>query len=210
MGAWMDRRGKFITLEGIDGAGKSTHMDWIRNFLQQRGVPVVITREPGGTPLGEALREVILHQPMAAETEALLIFAARWEHLVQVIRPALAQGRWVVSDRFTDATFAYQGGGRGVADEKLAALETWVHPDLQPDLTLLFDVPEALAQQRRGEVRKKDRFEGEEETFFARVRAKYQARARRYPDRIRVIDATRPIVGIQKELEVILASLFKD
>lgn len=206
----MDRRGKFITLEGIDGAGKSTHMDWIRNFLQQRGVPVVITREPGGTPLGEALREVILHQPMAAETEALLIFAARWEHLVQVIRPALAQGRWVVSDRFTDATFAYQGGGRGVADEKLAALETWVHPDLQPDLTLLFDVPEALAQQRRGEVRKKDRFEGEEETFFARVRAKYQARARRYPDRIRVIDATRPIVGIQKELEVILASLFKD
>lgn len=206
----MDRRGKFITLEGIDGAGKSTHMDWIRNFLQQRGVPVVITREPGGTPLGEALREVILHQPMAAETEALLIFAARWEHLVQVIRPALAQGRWVVSDRFTDATFAYQGGGRGVADEKLAALETWVHPDLQPDLTLLFDVPEALAQQRRGEVRKKDRFEGEEETFFARVRAKYQARARRYPDRIRVIDATHPIVGIQKELEVILASLFKD
>jgi dTMP kinase len=210
MGAWMDRRGKFITLEGIDGAGKSTHMEWIRDFLQQRGVPVVITREPGGTPLGEALREVILHQPMAAETEALLIFAARWEHLVQVIRPALAQGRWVISDRFTDATFAYQGGGRGVADEKLAALETWVHPDLQPDLTLLFDVPEALAQQRRGEVRKKDRFEGEEETFFARVRAKYQARARRYPDRIRVIDATRPIVGIQKELEVILASLFKD
>lgn len=206
----MDRRGKFITLEGIDGAGKSTHMEWIRDFLQQRGVPVVITREPGGTPLGEALREVILHQPMAAETEALLIFAARWEHLVQVIRPALAQGRWVISDRFTDATFAYQGGGRGVADEKLAALETWVHPDLQPDLTLLFDVPEALAQQRRGEVRKKDRFEGEEETFFARVRAKYQARARRYPDRIRVIDATRPIVGIQKELEVILASLFKD
>ncbi|WP_333839277.1 dTMP kinase [Pelomicrobium sp.] len=206
----MDRRGKFITLEGIDGAGKSTHMEWIRDFLQQRGVPVVITREPGGTPLGEALREVILHQPMAAETEALLIFAARWEHLVQVIRPALAQGRWVVSDRFTDATFAYQGGGRGVADEKLAALETWVHPDLQPDLTLLFDVPEALAQQRRGEVRKKDRFEGEEAAFFARVRAKYQARARRYPDRIRVIDATRPVVGIQKELEVILASLFKD
>ncbi|GIX26539.1 MAG: thymidylate kinase [Burkholderiales bacterium] len=203
-------RGKFITLEGIDGAGKSTHMDWIRDFLQGRGVPVVMTREPGGTPLGEALREVILHQPMAAETETLLVFAARWEHLVRVIRPALATGRWVVSDRFTDATFAYQGGGRGVADEKLAALEAWVHPDFQPDLTLLFDAPEALARQRRGEGRKRDRFEGEEEAFFARVREKYLARARRYPDRIRVIDATRPIESIQKELEVILSSLVKN
>ncbi len=206
----MGVRGKFITLEGIDGAGKSTHMDWIRSFLQGRRVPVVMTREPGGTPLGEALREVILHQPMTAETETLLIFAARWEHLAQVIRPALGAGRWVVSDRFTDATFAYQGGGRGVAEEKLAALEAWVHPDLQPDLTLLFDAPEALAQQRRSEGRKRDRFEGEEGAFFARVRERYLARAQRYPDRIRVIDAARPIQAIQKELEVILSTLLKN
>src|SRR6476620_10555870 len=145
-------RGKFITFEGIDGAGKTTHLAWFRERLQDKlgpgGTAVVATREPGGTSLGEALRELLLHETMHLETEALLMFAARREHLAQVIEPALANGTWVISDRFTDATFAYQGGGRGLALDKLALLEKWVHPDRQPDLTLLFDVPLEVARQR--------------------------------------------------------------
>ncbi|PZP64841.1 MAG: dTMP kinase [Azospira oryzae] len=204
-------RGRFITLEGIDGTGKSTHMDWIRRFLEHRGVSVVVTREPGGTALGEALREVILRQSMHPETETLLIFAARCEHLTRVIRPALEAGRWVVSDRFTDATFAYQSGGRGVAEEQVAALEAWVHPDLQPDLTLLFDTSEAVARERLGaNHRELDRFEQEPEAFFGQVRLGYLTRARRFPERIRVIDASRNVEEIQKELEVILLSILKN
>ena len=139
---------KFITFEGIDGAGKSTHLPWFADTLRQRGLEVVVTREPGGTPLGERLREILLHQPMGICTEAMLMFAARLEHVDQVIKPALRAGKWVVSDRFSDASFAYQGGGRGMDWEKLRQLEQWVHPDLQPDLTLFFDVPVEIARNR--------------------------------------------------------------
>ncbi|HSQ03606.1 MAG TPA: dTMP kinase, partial [Burkholderiales bacterium] len=152
-------RGKFITLEGIDGAGKSTHIAVVAEHLRARAKEVVVTREPGGTPLGEKLRDLLLSQPMHIETETLLMFAARREHIAQVIAPALAAGRWVLSDRFTDATYAYQGAGRGMARDKLALLERWVQAGLQPDLTLVFDVPVEVAAQRLSGSRR-DRFEG--------------------------------------------------
>ena len=144
----MMNKAKFITFEGVDGAGKSSHIVSFAEALRGRGLDVVVTREPGGTPLGERLREILLNAPMLAETEALLMFAARLEHIEQVIKPALQRGTWVVSDRFSDASFAYQGGGRGVALAKLEQLERWVHQDLQPDLTLLFDIPVEVARQR--------------------------------------------------------------
>lgn len=206
-------RGKFITLEGLDGAGKSTHLIWLVEALRARGRPVVQTREPGGTPLGEKLRALLLAEPMHLETEALLMFAARREHIAQVIEPALARGDWVVCDRFTDASFAYQGGGRGLAKEKLATLEQWVQSSikpggLQPDLTLLFDVPTDLARQRvLGMNRKLDRFEREQVEFFDRVRKEYLARAATGQGRIRVIDASRPIDSIHKSLEEIIATI---
>jgi dTMP kinase len=197
-------RGKFITLEGIDGAGKSTHLGWLIAALQHSGRDVVATREPGGTPLGEALREIVLSRPMHLETEALLMFAARREHLDKLILPALDAGKWVVSDRFTDATYAYQGGGRGLSMNKIAALERWVHPQLQPDLTLLFDLDPRVAMERlsRSGVGP-DRFEREQGEFFAAVRACYLERARRDPGRIRVLDASRPPDVIQRQLEEI-------
>jgi dTMP kinase len=158
-------RGKFITFEGIDGAGKTTHLDWFRQRLEAKLEPgghrVAMTREPGGTPLGETLRGILLNQPMDLETEALLMFAARREHLAQVIEPALSRGDWVLSDRFTDATFAYQGGGRGLPRDKLEALERWVQGGFQPDLTVLFDVPTDTASQRRSAARAPDKFESE-------------------------------------------------
>ena len=201
-------RGKFITLEGIDGAGKSTHLAWLVEWLRQRGRTVVQTREPGGTPLGEKLRALLLSEAMDLETEALLMFAARREHIVQVIEPALARGDWVVCDRFADASFAYQGGGRGLAEEKLGVLETWVQGGLQPDLTLLFDVPPAVAYGRvTGMARELDRFEQEKQDFFERVRAAYLRRAARAPDRIRVIDAGRGLAEIKNELEIIASSI---
>jgi dTMP kinase len=201
-------RGKFITLEGLDGAGKSTHLNWLVARLRATGRIAVQTREPGGTPLGEKLRALLLSQAMHLETEALLMFAARREHIAQVIEPALASGEWVVCDRFTDASFAYQGGGRGLDRQKLAQLERWVQGDLQPDLTLLFNVPTDLARQRVvGMNRELDRFEREQAEFFDRVRAEYLARAEASRDRIRVIDATASIDKIHKQLEEIIATI---
>ena len=197
---------RFITFEGIDGAGKSTHIAHVAALLRAAGHTVVTTREPGGTALGESLRELLLHQGMHLETEALLMFAARREHLAQVIEPALARGDWVISDRFTDATFAYQGGGRGLSLDKLAALEAWVHPRLQPDLTLLFDVPLEVARKRLAASRSLDKFEQEKADFFAATQAEYLRRAAAFPERFRIIDATVSIAEVNKRLEEILAS----
>ncbi len=200
-------RGRFITLEGLDGAGKSTHLEWLVGRLRDAGRTVVQTREPGGTPLGEKLRTLLLSEPMHIETEALLMFAARREHIAQVIAPALERGDWVVCDRFTDASFAYQGGGRGLERNKLAALERWVQGELQPDLTLLFDVPAEIARTRvAGMHRELDRFEREKETFFTKVRAEYLRRAAAHPQRIRVVDARGSVDDIQKQLEDIIAT----
>jgi dTMP kinase len=201
-------RGRFITLEGIDGAGKSTHVAWLAAHLRASGLAVLLTREPGGTPLGERLREIVLHAPMHLDTEALLVFAARREHLAAVVEPALAAGTWVVSDRFTDATFAYQGGGRGIPFERLAVLEQWVQRGLQPDRTLLFDVPVALGQARlHAATAAPDRFEREDVAFFSRVRAAYLARAEAAPERFRVIDSSRPMAEVEAQLEVAIAGL---
>lgn len=201
-------RGKFITLEGLDGAGKSTHLARLVELLKQRGKTVVQTREPGGTPLGEKLREILLSEPMHLETEALLMFAARREHLAQVIMPALERGDWVVCDRFTDASFAYQGGGRRLALGKLNALEAWVQNGLNPDLTLLFDVPTDVALGRVMSMgRELDRFEQEKAEFFERVRAAYLERARLAPERIRVIDASMTVSDISSLLEQVVASV---
>ncbi|GAC1323147.1 MAG: dTMP kinase [Collimonas sp.] len=199
--------GKFITFEGIDGAGKSTHIGFVADLLCKQDLQVVTTREPGGTELGEALREVLLHQKMHLETEAMLMFAARREHLAQVIEPALARGDWVISDRFTDATFAYQGGGRQLPLAKLEALEQWVHPHLQPDLTLLFDVPLEVARTRLDASRTLDKFEQEKADFFAATRAEYLRRAAQFPERFRVVDATRTIAEVRQTLTQIISNL---
>jgi dTMP kinase len=198
---------KFITFEGIDGAGKSTHLSFVADVLRERKKTVVVTREPGGTTLGESLRTILLHEKMHLETEALLMFAARREHIAQVIAPALERGDWVISDRFTDATFAYQGGGRKLDLQKLAALEQWVHPHLQPDLTLLFDVPLDVARARLDATRTLDKFEQEKADFFAATRAEYLRRAAEFPQRFRIIDSTQTIAAIQDQLRDIIAGL---
>jgi dTMP kinase len=198
---------KFITFEGVDGAGKSTHLQWFADALRKRGIDFLVTREPGGTPLGEKLREILLSEPMHAETEALLMFAARKEHVEQVIRPALQQGKWVISDRFSDASFAYQGGGRGVSVSKLEMLEQWVHVDLQPDLTLLFDIPIEIARQRLSNNATLDRFEQEQGGFFNRVRQAYLARSQKYPARYAVIRAELSREAVKVALQDIVASL---
>lgn len=198
---------KFITFEGMDGAGKSTHLAWFADALRQHGPDVVVTREPGGTPLGEQLREILLNQPMSIGTEALLMFAARLEHIEQVIKPALRAGKWVISDRFSDASFAYQGGGRGLDWDKLSQLEQWVHPDLQPDLTLFFDVPVEVARQRLANNTSLDRFEQEQADFFERVRAGYHRRVRQNPQRYIVIDAAQTMNVVKQQLEDIVLSL---
>ncbi len=198
---------KFITFEGVDGAGKSTHLEWFADQLRQRGIDLLVTREPGGTPLGERLREILLHEPMHAETDALLMFAARREHVEQVIRPALQRGTWVISDRFSDASFAYQGGGRGVPLAKLEQLEQWVHGDLHPDLTLLFDIPIEIARQRLANNVSLDRFEQERGEFFERVRQAYLARAAKTPQRFAVIRAEKTLDEVKQELAKIVASL---
>lgn len=200
-------RGKFITLEGIDGAGKSTHVAYIRQLIEARGVSVIETREPGGTPLGEALRELLLTRDMHADTELMLMFAARAEHLRMRILPALERGEWVLCDRFSDASFAYQGGGRGVDRARLSALERWVQDDFQPDLTLLFDIDPELALARREHARAADRFEAEALEFFARVRAAYLDRAREFPQRFRVIDASASMEVIRAELARIVENV---
>lgn len=199
--------GKFITLEGVDGAGKSTHLEFVADWLRQQGRGVVVTREPGGTPLGETLRELLLHRDMDADTELLLMFAARQQHLAERILPALARGTWVVSDRFTDASYAYQCGGRGLAEERVAVLETWVQRGFSPDLTLLFDVPPDVAEARRSAARTADRFEREADSFFSRVRNAYLDRARAEPARIRVLDARHSIPDLQAEIGELLQGL---
>jgi dTMP kinase len=198
--------GKFITLEGIDGAGKSTHVEGIASFLRARGKAVVVTREPGGTPLGEKLRAVLLSQSMSIDTETLLMFAARREHIAKVIAPALSQGRWVVSDRFTDATYAYQGCGGGMAKDRIAALERWVQGSLKPDLTLVFDVPVDMAFARLSKDRA-DRFEAENRAYFERVRSGYLDRAAEEPARVRVVDGKPSVHEVKKEVENIVATL---
>lgn len=203
------KQGKFITLEGIDGAGKSTQLAWIVELLQRAGLQAVVTREPGGTELGERLRAVLLDKSMTmhAETEALLMFAARREHLDKVILPAMAQGQWVISDRFTDASFAYQGGGRGLDTGKLEILEHWVQGNLQPDLTLYFDVPVEVGQQRVSQIKAADRFEKERSDFFQRVRAAYLDRARQFPGRIKVIDSSQSLAQVKAAVEQTLQPL---
>lgn len=193
-------RGKFITLEGMDGAGKSSHIESILATLTACGVEVVSTREPGGTPLGEKLRELLLHEQMHAETETLLMFAARREHIAKVITPALTRGAWVLSDRFTDASFAYQCGGRGVPPEKVEILESWVQQGLQPDMTLLFDVPVEVSVARLAAARAPDKFESESADFFRRIRNGYLARAEAQPQRFRVIDGNRPLEVVRQEV----------
>jgi dTMP kinase len=207
----MMARGKFITFEGIDGAGKTTHLSWFRERLEEKvastGRSVVMTREPGGTPLGEQIREIVLHQKMDLETEALLMFALRRQHLAEVIEPALARGDWVLSDRFSDATFAYQGGGRGLPRDKLETLERWVQGGFQPELTVLFDLAPEIANERRSAARDPDRFESESEAFFNRTRAEYLRRAEEAPYRFAIIDSSQSITRIQKQLEDLIASL---
>ena len=196
------KRGPFITFEGIDGAGKSTQVAWSANFLRKQGLALTLTREPGGTVLGEKLRELLLttQEPIHAETEALLMFAARRQHLEEVIRPALERGDCVLCDRFTDASFAYQGGGRGVEKNKLSVLEAWVHPDLEPDLTVLFEVSAQVGQQRVARIKTPDRFERENAEFFARVRNAYIERMKESPQRFVRVDGTGTIADIQREL----------
>ncbi|MDP1679024.1 MAG: dTMP kinase [Candidatus Nitrotoga sp.] len=194
-------KAKFITFEGVDGAGKSTHLTWFAEALRKRGKEVLVTREPGGTPLGECLRDILLNQPMHAETEALLMFAARFEHIEQVIKPALQRGAWVVSDRFSDASFAYQGGGRGMNVAKLEQLECWVHENFQPDLTLLFDLPIEVARQRLSKNTTLDRFEQEKDSFFEKVRQAYLERRKKHPDRFVLIDAAQTPEQVKANLE---------
>jgi dTMP kinase len=203
----MTERGRFVTFEGIDGAGKSSHIEWFADLLRKQGRKVSVTREPGGTELAEAIREWLLNRPMSMRTEALLAFAARQDHLERVIRPALDSGVWVVCDRFTDSTVAYQGGGRGIPVADIETLERWVHPELQPDRTYLFDLDPTIAAERRRAARAADRFEAEQQAFFVRVREAYLARAAGSGARFRVVDSTKSIDDIRKLLEVDFSSI---
>lgn len=205
----MNPRGKFISLEGIDGAGKSSQIAWLVEWLRGKGVAVATTREPGGTPLGESLRELLLSRPMHPETELLLVFAARREHLAEFIVPNLERGTWVLCDRFSDASFAYQGSGRGIPDERIAVLESWVQGDIRPDLTLLLDLPPAVGRTRVAVDGAPDRFENENTGFFERVRAGYLERARSSAGRIVVVDATGPPQQVRRRIEeIVLTACF--
>lgn len=205
--------GKFITLEGTEGAGKSTNLAFVEQWLQSRGVPVEVTREPGGTEIGEAIREILLnkaHSAMHEDTELLLMFAARAQHIQEKILPALSEGKWVVSDRFTDASYAYQGGARGMGFERIAELEKWVQQGFQPDLTLIFDLPIEIGMQRvasRG--METDRFEEEKRDFFERVRSAYLQRAEQAPERYQVLDAAQPLPQVQLDIEKRLNALLE-
>lgn len=203
-------RGRFITLEGGEGAGKSTNLEYLSTRLQAAGVNVRHTREPGGTPLGEKLRELLLnpdHTGMHSDTELLLMFAARAQHLHELILPALARGEWVICDRFTDATYAYQGGGRGIDVQRIALLEDWVQQGLQPDTTLLFDLPVAQGLERAGKRGALDRFEQEQQDFFEQVRAAYLERAAQNPGRFRIVDAGRELAAVQQQLDDIIDNM---
>lgn len=199
-------RGRLITLEGIDGAGKSTHLQWLAQFIEGRGVKVRLTREPGGTELGEKVRELVLarNYQLHPETETLLMFAARREHVEKVLLRALDTGEWVLCDRFTDATYAYQSGGSGVAWDKIVLLEQWAHQGLQPDLTLLLDVRPEVGRQRVTEGRTADRFEREKQDYFQRVRLAYLRRAQECPERVHVVDANGNLAKVRKALEDII------
>ena len=205
----MKERGKFITLEGIDGAGKSSHLEFLCGQVRARGLEAVLTREPGGTPAGEKVRELVLQAAMNAKAEALLMFAARAEHVANVIEPALAAGRWVVCDRFSDATYAYQCGGRGLPRDFVVGLERLVHPGLQPDATFLFDVDPAVAFERqRAQSRSPDRFESEKAGFFVRVRESYLERAREHSRRFHLVDASGSLQQVRDRIEVAFAQAF--
>lgn len=206
----MSQSGRFITVEGIDGAGKSSHIEWLREYLSDLGHSVIVTREPGGTPLGESLRTLLLNEPMSPETEMMLMFAARAEHLATVIRPALSRGAWVISDRFSDATYAYQVGGRGVPERKFMALEDWVQAGLQPDRTILFDVSVATAQARLHDTRVLDRFEREAADFHQRVRDAYHARAAAHPQRIRLVASDVPMPEVRAQILAALNDLLAE
>lgn len=199
-----NKQGRFVTLEGGEGAGKSTNLDYLRERLVAAGMTVTVTREPGGTELGEAVRALLLDPhitAMHADTELLLMFAARSQHLHEIVLPALARGEWILCDRFTDATYAYQGGGRGLDPARIAALESWVQGGFQPYRTLLFDLPVATGLARAGGRGALDRFEQEQTAFFERVRAGYLARAREFPERFRIINADQPLAGVQAQLD---------
>jgi dTMP kinase len=200
-------RGKFITLEGMDGAGKSTHIPDIIKLLEGKDVEVISTREPGGTVLGEQLRTLLLNEPMHPETETLLMFAARREHIAQIIEPALSRGAWVLSDRFTDATYAYQSGGRGVLANKVIKLEAWVQGGLQPDLTLLFDVPVEVSVARLASARTPDKFERESADFFTKIRNAYLDRARNNPNRFCIINSNQTLEDVKVEVKNVISSL---
>lgn len=206
----METRAQFITLDGIDGSGKTTQLNVIRDWFAARQMPVVFTREPGGTPLGEKLRELLLDPQtrVSLRTETLLMFAARRQHLEDVVLPALAQGVHVVSDRFTDATFAYQGGGRGLPAAEVEVLEDWVQGSLRPDLTILLDVPLEVSVARIEGSRDKDRFEREGSDFFARVRAAYLQRAAQSPQRYEIINSHRDKAEVKQDIEAVLNRLF--
>lgn len=196
-------RGRFITLEGIEGVGKSTHLQFIRRYLKKVGLPFIITREPGGTLVAEAIRKVLLTQHkeiITHQTELLLMFAGRSQHIANVIQPALDAGQWVICDRFTDATYAYQGSGRGVPKEEIAGLEQWVQGDLRPDHVFLFDAPVRIALRRAKGRGKPDRFETEREDFFKRVRGGYLERAKQFPEIYRIIDARLPLKRVQNQV----------
>lgn len=207
------KTGRLITVEGVEGAGKTTCLSFVQRFLAARERPPVMTREPGGTPLGEAVRGLLLghdYAGMAVDTELLLVFAARAEHLSRVIRPALDAGRWVVCDRFTDASYAYQGGGRGMPAERIGVLESWVQGELRPDLTLLLDVPVEIGLARAAQRSAPDRFESEQAQFFERARMAYRERAERFPERIRIIDASQPVEGVEAQLARVLEAFTDD
>jgi dTMP kinase len=199
--------GRFITLEGSEGCGKSTNLEYIRGWLERTGKAVVVSREPGGTPLGEAIRGLLLDHrngEMCDDTELLLMFAARAQHLHEVVRPAVAGGKWVLCDRFTDATYAYQGGGRGISMERIATLERWVQGELRPDLTILLDIPVEEGLVRASGRSEPDRFEREQAAFFERVRRTYLDRAASEPQRFRVVDASLPLEQVQAQLDKLL------
>ena len=201
---------KFITLEGGEGVGKTTNLAFIEDYLRARGVPLLRTREPGGTAVGERVREILLDaESLDATAELLLVFAARAQHIEEVIKPALRRGQWVLSDRFTDASYAYQGGGRGISVERIASLETWIQGALRPDLTLLLDTPISIGMARARARGPQDRFEAETDGFFERVRSAYLQRLEGEPERIRRIDASVELVNVQSQIATELDRLFR-
>lgn len=198
----MSNLGKFITLEGVDGAGKTTHIEFIKNYLSDLNINYVMTREPGGTALGEKLRDILLHDEMNPQTETMLMFAARNEHIDKIIRPNLIKGAVVISDRFTDATYAYQAGGKGVKDEKIDILKKWVQEDLRPDLTFLFDLPVEVSIERLNQTRKLDKFEREDKSFHKKIREKYLTLVEASPERFCVLNSEASVEKIQNQIKL--------